>query len=484
MAPVHSIPPRRAALLTLVLLGAPPRLPPVLAVIPTIDRGQPATPIAYIDPVVPAALASRHMVDVIVMLRPTDPSGGNGSARRSPAPAVDLNGVADLAAIASAQAALLRALGPMDFQPSYRYRAIPALAGRLTTAGLSKLVHHPVVRAVGPDLTGSGGLASSVPHIRADRAHALGLTGRGIRVAVLDTGVDAEHPDLAGRIADEACIVQLDPGCLPGDHAAADDHGHGTNVAGIVASAGAISAPGVAPGAEIVAIKVMNKQNRFVTSDVLAGLDRLIGRRDLRAVNLSLGTDTRYRGACDDAGAVPQAFAAAIGALRAQGTLAVVASMNGAPPGEMPAPACVRDALTVGAVYDAQSAAYQVYAPCVDPTAVADRIACFSNSGTMLDLLAPGVAVTAPYPHGGLGTFTGTSQAAPHVTGAIALLAERFPEMSPGRIEAVLKGSGVPLTDLRTGVTAARIDVARAIEVGEAIPLGQAHMPWLGGPLP
>jgi len=176
------------------------------------------------------------------------------------------------ARIAVAQSAVLGALGPADFQVTYRYRAIPALSGRLSAAGLAALARHPAVRAVGPDLPGSGGLASSVPYIHADRAHALGVTGRGVRVALLDTGVDAAHPDLAGRVAGEACFVRLAPGCPAGPHPAADDHGHGTNVGGIIASAGRLAPPGVAPGAELVAIKVLNNRNRFISSDVLAGI--------------------------------------------------------------------------------------------------------------------------------------------------------------------------------------------------------------------
>lgn len=462
----------RTVLIPLALVVAStPALPGTARVLPR-DSALAASTAPRIDPAVAAHLAPLPAVDVIVMLREPERDLIDLAQPEPPQP--------DPARIAATQAAVLRDLAPTDFRPSYRYRAIPALAGRLTAAGLGKLARHPAVRMVGLDLPGSGGLASSVRFIGADRVHAQGVTGRGVRVAVLDTGVDAEHPDLAGRVAGEACFLSLAPGCPRGTHPADDDHGHGTSVGGIIASAGRLAPPGVAPGAEIVAVKVLNQRNRFITSDVLAGLDSLIGRRDLRAVNLSLGTDALYAGRCDAADAVTQAFAAAIAALRAEGALTVAASLNAGSATRLPAPACIDQAIAVGAVYEAAGADTQSFAGCEDPAAGPDRVACFSNSGGMLDLLAPGVAIVAPFARGGLGIFTGTSQAAPHVSGAVALLAERYPRLATGRIEALLKWSGVPVTDPRNGVTAARIDVARAMELGATDPPGQAHLPWAG----
>jgi subtilisin family serine protease len=477
----------RAVLIPLALIIAPaPALPgrarvPPAASAPAASTDPTTSTAPRIDPALDADLAAQPAVDVIVMLR--DPE-------RNPVELAQLDFVPpdlvppDPTRIAAIQAAVLGDLGPTDFRPTNRYRAIPALAGRLTAGGLAKLSGHPSVGAVGPDLPGSGGLASSVRFIGADLVHVQGVTGRSVRVAVLDTGIDAEHPDLVGRVVGESCFVKLAPGCPGGRHPAADDHGHGTSVGGIIASAGRLAPPGVAPGAELVAVKVLNARNRFVTSDVLAGLDSLIGRhdrRDLRAVNLSLGTDALYAGRCDAADAVTQAFTAAISALRAEGALTIAASLNAGSATRLPAPACIDQAIAVGAVHETAGGETLSVAGCADPAAGPDRVACFSNSGGMLDLLAPGVGIVAPFARGGLGVFTGTSQAAPHVTGAVALLAERHPRLAAGRIEAVLKWSGVPVTDPRNGVIVARIDVARALDLGGAAPPGQAHLPWAGG---
>lgn len=391
---------------------------------------------------------------------------------------LDVRGAADglpaPEAIARAQAAVLAdvadALGPAAFQPVHRYRAIPAVAGRATAAGVARLARHPRVRTVGPDVGGSGGLDSSVPFIHADAPDVGPVDGRGVRVAVVDTGVDVDHPDLDGRVVAEACFVNLPPGCPPPPHPADDDHGHGTNVAGIVASRGRVAPRGVAPAAAIVAVKVMNDQNRFLTSDVLAGLDWLIGRRDVRAVNLSLGTDTTYAGACDDADASTQAFAAAARRLRAQGTLVVAASLNNRLPDRMTAPACVRDVIAVGAVYDADFGPHAA-AGCTDTITAADAVACFSNGGSALDVWAPGVSITASGRGGGRSTFTGTSQAAPHVAGALALLAQARPELPPAAIDMLLARAGRPVRDPRNRLVRPRLDVAAALRLSARWPV-------------
>ena len=442
---------------------------PTITVRPARGDAPAGPPPVQVDAAVTAALAVHPAVAVIVMLRKP------AAVAKAPGPAPS---IPDPAAIATARAAVLADLDPAEFGVTRRYHAIPALAGRLTAGGLARLQHHPAVRAVGQDLPGSGGLDSSSPFIHADLVHGQGMTGRGVRVAVLDTGIDIDHPAFAGRIVAENCFVTLAPGCPPGPHRADDDHGHGTNVGGIVAMGRFESAEGIAPRVEIVAVKVMNNHNRFITSDLLAALDWLIGRADVRVANLSLGTDTLYAGACDTADAATEALAAAIGALRAQGTLVVAASLNNGSAARMTAPACVRHTVAVGAVYDMAIGA-QGYGPCRDGTTAPNQIACFSNGNAELDLLAPGVAVLSAGRGGHLSTFTGTSQAAPHVAGAIALLAERSPRLSPDQIEAALRHGGVPVTDPRNGVTTPRLDIAKAIEIGERAVWGEVHLPWV-----
>jgi len=377
--------------------------------------------------------------------------------------------------VAEVRRAVLRRLAPAGFRPTHAYHALPLLAGRLVASTLGVLARDPGVRAVGLDAAGSGGLSSSVPFIHADRVQAQGGTGRGARVAVLDSGIDADHPDFAGRVVGEACFVSLAPGCPAGPHAADDDSGHGTSVAGVIASAGAVAPRGVAPEAELVAVKVLDSRNRLIMSDVLAGLDWLVGRRDIRAVNLSLGSDALFPGACDRSSAWAEALALAVGTLRAQGTLSVVASLNNGSGTHMSAPACLEQAIAVGAVYDGAAGARR-FGACEDRAALPDHVACFSNGNQMLDLLAPGVEIASSGLRGGASVASGTSQAAPHVTGAVALLAGHPGGLAPGRIERVLRLSGVAVADPRNGLTRPRIDVARAMEAAGG---GEAYLPAL-----
>ncbi|OLF18900.1 hypothetical protein BU204_03295 [Actinophytocola xanthii] len=277
-------------------------------------------------------------------------------------------------------------------------------------------------------------LDRSVPHIGAPAAWQAGLTGAGVTVAVLDSGVDHDHPDLAGREVAERNFTDS-PDTV-------DRHGHGTHVASTIAGQDAVYR-GVAPGVRIMDGKVVDDDGWATDSAILAGM-RWAAENGARVVNLSLGGQ-------DTPGTDP--VEAAVDSLSAEyGTLFVAAAGNGARPGTIGSPASAAAALAVGAV-DLDGA-----------------VASFSSRGPGLDrvvkpeITAPGVDITAAAPGGGHATASGTSMATPHVTGAAALLAERNPGWTGQRLRAALTGSAGPTSD--AGVFeqgAGQVDVARAL---------------------
>ncbi|MDZ4278190.1 MAG: S8 family serine peptidase, partial [Dehalococcoidia bacterium] len=337
------------------------------------------------------------------------------------------------------KAAVLAAVPAQDFELTYRYQALPLLAGRAGEAGVEALAQHPDVVEVAIDGQGSAALGESVPLIFANEAHDGGLTGEGVIVAVLDSGVDTDHPDLQGDIAYEACFLP-GSGCPAGAHPAEDDNGHGTNVAGIITSAGTVAPVGVAPDAQIAAYKILNASGFGSFSDWVAALDDIAANHpEVDFVNMSLQSPF----ACPSS-----ALETAIATLRQNGVLTFIAAGNHGIKQSFNIPACIDDGISVGASYDASLGSISGWkVNCTDAVTSADMITCWSDSDESLDLLAPGANVTSAGRFGVTSTFRGTSQASPHAAGVAALLLEAFPALDAGQIEARLEATGALLTD-------------------------------------
>lgn len=356
------------------------------------------------------------------------------------------------------------------FRLTEQWDTIPAVAGDLTPEGLRRALADPDVAKVDLDIGGRITLAESAALIRATDAHESGFTGQGVTVAVLDTGADRSHRDLGDSIVDEHCFCQ--PNCCPngsgeqaGAGSAQDDNGHGTNVTGIITGNGSVAPRGVAPDASIVSIKVIARDGSFSsTAQILSGLDYVMRTRpDVKVVNLSLGTTSLFPGTCDGAASFTTAFASAFNALKGRGVSVFASSGNNGQASQIAFPGCVSSAIAVGAVYDSDVGGQGFAGLCSDGSTGADRITCFSNASSALDLLAPGAPITSAGLGGGASTFLGTSQACPHAAAAAALLLQARPAASPDQIEATLKGSGVAVTDTRNGQTFRRIDVRAAL---------------------
>ncbi|MFF4017905.1 S8 family peptidase [Streptomyces sp. NPDC001843] len=295
----------------------------------------------------------------------------------------------------------------------------------------------------------AGEAGGGVAQIGAPAAWAAGYDGKGVKVAVLDTGVDTTHPDLASAVKASKNFT--------GTGSTDDMAGHGTHVAATLAGSGARSGgryKGVAPGAGILNAKVLDDSGEGSDSSVIAGLEWAAGQ-GARVANLSLGQ-------ADTPGEDP--VEAAVNALsKSSGMLTVAAAGNEGPDaGTVDSPGAAESALTVGAV-DGE-----------------DRLADFSSTGPTADsalkpdLTAPGVdIVSARAAHGHMGdpaadgyvSMSGTSMATPHAAGAAAILAQRHPDWTGARIKQALTASTTPTTGA-TGYQqgTGRLDVSRALQ--------------------
>jgi subtilisin family serine protease len=319
----------------------------------------------------------------------------------------------------------IRTLEPGQRDEAFRhYRfAFNGMAAKVSPETLKKLKQRPDVARVFRDGTAKATVTTSVPLIGAPQMWSdYGANGQGIRVAVIDTGIDYTHPDLGGGFG-PGFKVMGGYDFINGDADPMDDYGHGTHVAGIIAANGTLK--GVAPGARLLAYKVLGADGSGPYSAIIAGIDRAVDpdqdpttNDGAQVINLSLG------GPGDPDDAISQAVDAAVSA----GVVCVVAAGNsGSSYATLGSPGCARKALTVGASDDL------------------DVMASFSSRGPSRpdfsikpDLTAPGVSITSTVPGGGYQSMSGTSMATPHVAGAAALLLQLHPGWTPELVKAVL----------------------------------------------
>ena len=394
-------------------------------------------------------------------------------ALRSPA-AEGKSGAAATVAIRSVEARVLARLDAASFRLRDRWDSVAGFAGELSIGAVSALANDADVLRVDLDAGGSAHLAESVALVGGTAVHALGFSGEGVTIAVVDSGIDATHPDLAGAVVDEHCFCRgrNGAGCCPdgstmqsGPGAGEDGAGHGTAVAGTLASRGHVAAPGMAPKAKLVAVRVLDDDNRFAfDSQIVTALDYLLtDHPEVRVVNLSLGTDALYADACDRGSADQLLWSRQLAAFRARGTAVVVSSGNEASANAMAAPACVSGAWAVAATYDV-SLPFAQDGACAAGNIRADDLACFSNSSPQLAFVAPGAFITTSVAHGGAREFVGTSFAAPHVAGAAAVLFAMKPSATVEEIETLLRRTGKVVIDPRTGRATPRIDLLEAVK--------------------
>ncbi|MCS7260184.1 MAG: S8 family peptidase [Anaerolineae bacterium] len=329
-----------------------------------------------------------------------------------------------------------------------QYRLVSATVLELPAAHLDVLMQDDTVEYIWPDLPVHTCLDVSVPRIRAPQVWNLGLRGEGMRIAILDTGIDPQHPDFAGRIAAMTSFVGGD---------GSDDNGHGTHVAGIAAGSGAASNGrfrGVAPAASLYIAKVLDSNGDGLMSNVMAGIEWAVAH-NVHVINLSLGGDTPGDGSdalstlCDQV-------------VRQLGIVICVAAGNHGPANStIGAPGVARRVITVGAVDDT------------------DHVASFSSRGPTLDgrlkpdIVFPGTGIVSAratnarvgrpiQPH--YAELSGTSMATPHATGAVALLLQANPNLKPEDVKRALLGGAIDLNEMPTAQGSGRGDLLAAYQ--------------------
>jgi len=373
--------------------------------------------------------------------------------------------------IAETRTAILSAVPDGSFELKRQFKNLPGFAGLASAQAVAALSRQLSVWRVDLDEGGSGGSGQAQALAKIDQVKLLGFRGAGMLVAVVDSGYDTDHVDLADSLAGEQCFCS-GGNCCPngqatqsGSGAAEDDNGHGTNVSGIITSNGVIAPEGSAPEAGIVAVKVLDSNNSFCcSSDVIAAMDWIISERpDVDVVNMSLGTNARFAGDCDAATSWAADWAAAINTLKTMGIPVMVSSGNNGSGLDMQVPACIKNAISVGAVYDSNVGSVSVLG-CTDNTTAADQVTCFSNSSTTTDIFAPGAPYTSTGRGGGTSTYYGTSQASPTVAACAALLLQESPDIDVDQLQAALIRSTTLVTDSTNGLSFPRLNCLMSLE--------------------
>lgn len=272
------------------------------------------------------------------------------------------------------------------------YSIVNAAVANIPQAAMDKVQGKPFVNSIEEDYQVELVLDDSLQQIEADKVHEEGYFGDGTSVAVLDTGID-DHEDLQINTQKDFTGEGL-----------GDRNGHGTHVAGIIGSSHT-DYQGVSEGVELYDLKVLNENGTGYASDILNALEWAV-KEDVEVINMSFGAPVEN---CDGEDVLSEAINNAY----QEGTLSVVAAGNRGPEEEtITLPGCAEEAITVGAV-DSESS-----------------ISSFSSRGPTADgrvkpdLVAPGRGITSSWLDNQFTSLSGTSMAAPHVTGSVSLLSE------------------------------------------------------------
>ncbi|MEV6193262.1 S8 family serine peptidase [Streptomyces sp. NPDC051920] len=349
-----------------------------------------------------------------------------------------------------------------------RTRSLPSIRGAAVDADKGRTFWKAMTRQTGIGKVWLDGrveadMAGSNAQIGTPKAWEAGLTGKGVTVAVLDTGVDTSHPDLTGRVAQTKSFIDGEE--------VADRNGHGTHVTSTVGGSGAASdgqEKGVAPEATLAVGKVLSDEGSGSESQIIAGMEWAARDVHAKIVSMSLGSTEPSDGT--------DPMAAAVDTLSKEtGALFVIAAGNTGAPSSIGSPGAADSALTVGAVDSSDEAAYF--------TSAGPR---HGDNALKPDLSAPGVDILAARSQlvGGSGYYTsmsGTSMATPHVAGVAALLAQEHPDWTGARLKDALMSTSKELDASAYQLGAGRVSVPDAVDA-KVTATGSADLGFVGWP--
>ena len=332
------------------------------------------------------------------------------------------NGVTESAQSIAQQAVSRGGIVPFVYNNAIKGFAIK-IANKLV---LNSILSNPSVDFVEPDIkvqAFSQGVSSGYSRVGGPLSSINGSHPRAVNaaIAIIDTGIDFTHPELN---------VYKQVSFVPGASTANDDNGHGTAVAGIVAAEGNVGAVGIAPGARLWAIKVLDKSGTGSMSSIIEGIDYVTQNAgQIDAANLSFGCK------CNSS-----ALDTAINNSVAAGVTFVVAAGNAGEDSSLWSPASNPNVISVAALADSDGKCGGLGPP--TPYGPDDSLAIFSNFGSKVTIAAPGVNIHTTYIGSAYATLSGTSVAAPFVTGAAALYHSLHPTTSPAQVRSALVSLG------------------------------------------
>ncbi|MBI2143944.1 S8 family serine peptidase [Candidatus Woesearchaeota archaeon] len=396
-----------------------------------------------------ASAVSEEPVKVIVFVK-------EGSQQRQLA-----RGIVPVSAAVNSES-VLESIPDGEIVKERRFSSFDGFTATVSRAEYERLKGNPKLE-VYYDSAIEASLSDSAGIVNAQRVWALvhnstNITGNAETVCVIDTGIDTDHPSLSGRIVGQGCFcsnINLNnANCCPNgqstDSSAEDDYGHGTFVSGIIASQHS-TYRGIAFGANILAVKVLNSSGSGYSSDAVSAIDWCIANASIynvSVISMSLGGGG-YSAWCDNDEAAG-AYRRPVDNATVRNITVVAATGNSGSTAEIAAPACIKNVTAVAS------------------STKSDGFSSFGNRNSITDLIAPGSSITSLWIGGGVATADGTSASTPHVSAAMALLRQYLKvsknmTANSSLLFSALNSTGTAIVNASDGFTLRRVNVFAAL---------------------